>query len=301
MGGKSGREYSAGMRDYERIAAVIRHLDAVHLSQPSIPELAESAGLSVFHFHRLFKRWAGVTPKDFLQCLTLEHARSRLLGSSSILDAALDAGLSGPGRLHDLCVSIDAASPGEVKSRGQGMVVEWGMAESPFGHCSLGWNSRGVCHLAFHDQVGAFPDGLQERWPCAGFRQNDSGAGKWIRKIFVRGGAGRIPAFVAGTSFQLKVWRALLLIPSGNLATYSSIAAAIGSPGAVRAVGTACGANPVAWLIPCHRVIRETGVVGGYRWGRERKRSMLAVETGGEKKVEPEFLRLRFVEPENRD
>lgn len=281
MGGKSGREYSAGMSDYERIAAVIRHLDAGHFSQPSIPELAESAGLSVFHFHRLFKRWAGVTPKDFLQCLTLEHARSRLLSSRSILDAALDAGLSGPGRLHDLFVTIEAASPGEVKSGGQGMLVEWGMAESPFGHCSVGWNSRGVCHLAFHDQAAGFPNGLQERWPQADFRKNDREAGKWIRKIFVRGTAGTIPAFVSGTSFQLKVWRALLLIPRGNLATYSSIASAIGSPGAVRAVGTACGSNPVAWLIPCHRVIRGTGVVGGYRWGRDRKRSMLAVETCG--------------------
>ena len=272
------------MSDYERIAAVIRHLDAAHASQPSIPELAENAELSVFHFHRLFKRWAGVTPKDFLQCLTLEHARACLLGSRSVLDAALDAGLSGPGRLHDLCVSIAAASPGEIKSGGEGMLVEWGVAESPFGHCSLGWNSRGVCHMAFHDAVIGFPDGLQERWPHADFRKNDREAGKWIRKIFIRGAAGAIPAFVSGTAFQLKVWRALLLIRPGNLATYSSIASAIGNPGAVRAVGTACGANPVAWLIPCHRVIRETGVVGGYRWGRERKRSMLAVEVAGESK-----------------
>lgn len=276
-----GREYSASMSDYERIAEVIRHLDGVHVSQPSIPELAETAGLGVFHFHRLFKRWAGVTPKDFLQCLTLEHARSRLLDSRSILDTALDAGLSGPGRLHDLCVSIEAASPGETKSGGEGMLVEWGMAESPFGHCSVGWNSRGVCHLAFHDQVGGFPDGLQGRWPHANFRKNDREAGKWIRKIFVRGPSERIPAFVSGTAFQLKVWRALLLIPRGNLATYSCIASAIGNPGALRAVGAACGSNPVAYLIPCHRVIRETGVVSGYRWGRERKRSLLALEAGG--------------------
>ena len=280
MGEESRREYSAGMSDYERIAAVIRHLDAAHVLQSSIPELAESAGLGVFHFHRLFKRWAGVTPKDFLQCLTLEHARSRLLASQSILDAAFDAGLSGPGRLHDLCVSIEAASPGEVKSGGEGMHVEWGIAESPFGHCSLGWSRRGVCHLAFHDGATGFPDGLSGRWPHAELHRNDRAAGKWIRKIFVRKTAGTIPAFVSGTSFQLKVWRALLLIPRGNLATYSSIASAIGNPGAVRAVGTACGANPVAWLIPCHRVIRETGVVGGYRWSRERKRSMLALETG---------------------
>lgn len=273
--------YSSRMSDYERIAAIIRHLDTAHVSQPSVSEMAEMAGLSLFHFHRLFKRWAGISPKDFLQCLTLEHAKSCLLDSRSILDAALDAGLSGPGRLHDLFVTIEAASPGEVKSGGEGMQVEWGIAESPFGLCSLGWNSRGICHLAFHDQAPDFPDGLQGEWTKAAFRRKDGAAKKWVRKIFVKRTADRIPAFVSGSAFQLKVWRALLRIPRGNVATYSNIASAIGNPGALRAVGTACGANPVAWLIPCHRVIRATGIVGGYRWGRERKRSMLAVESGG--------------------
>ena len=268
------------MTDYERIAGVIRHLDSSHTSQPSVPEHAEIAGLSQSHFHRLFKRWAGITPKDFLQCLTLEYARSRLLASRSVLDAALETGLSGPGRLHDLFVSIEAASPGEVKSGGQGMVVGWGIAESPFGPCSLGWNSRGVCHLAFHDELSECDVTLKGRWPHARFVRVDTAAKKRVLDIFVRANAERIPAFVSGTSFQLKVWRALLLIPSGNVATYASIASAIGKPGAVRAVGTACGANPVAWLIPCHRVIRETGVVSGYRWGSERKKLMLALESG---------------------
>lgn len=268
------------MTDYERIAGIIRHLDSSHTSQPTVPELAKIAGLSQSHFHRLFKRWAGITPKDFLQCLTLEHAKLRLLASRSVLDAALETGLSGPGRLHDLFVSIEAASPGEVKSGGQGMVVEWGIAESPFGSCSLGWNSRGVCHLAFHDEISGSDATLKGRWPNARFVRDDAAAKKRVLDIFVRGNADRIPAFVSGTSFQLKVWRALLLIPQGNLATYASIASAIGNRGAVRAVGTACGANPVAWLIPCHRVIRETGVVSGYRWGTERKKLMLAVEGG---------------------
>jgi len=267
------------MTDYERIAAIIRHLDISHGTQPTVPELAEIAGLSESHFHRLFKRWAGITPKDFLQCLTLEHAKSRLLASRSVLDAALDSGLSGPGRLHDLCVSIEAATPGEVKSGGKGMVVEWGGAESPFGSCSLGWNSRGVCHLAFHDETTDSESRLAEAWPHARFVRNDAAAKKRVLDIFVKGTANRIPAFVSGTSFQLKVWRALLLIPRGNVVTYASIAAAIGKPGAVRAVGSACGANPVAWLIPCHRVIRETGVVSGYRWGTERKKVMLAAES----------------------
>jgi AraC family transcriptional regulator of adaptative response/methylated-DNA-[protein]-cysteine methyltransferase len=274
------------MSDYERIAAVIRHLDGNHVSQPSVSELAGAAGLSISHFHRLFKRWAGVTPKDFLQCVTLEHARSRLHASRSVLDAALDAGLSGPGRLHDLFVSIEAASPGEVKSGGAGMQVEWGFAESPFGMCSVGWGRRGVCHLAFHDRASGFPDALRGRWPNAHFVRNNQAAKKWIGKIFVKRTGDRIPAFLRGTAFQLKVWRALLLIPGGSVTTYSRIASAIGNPGALRAVGSACGANPVAWLIPCHRVIRETGVVSGYRWGNERKRSMLAMEgfdTGAKK------------------
>lgn len=268
------------MTDYERIASIIRHLDSSHATQPSVPELAKIAGLSASHFHRLFKRWAGITPKDFLQCLTLEHAKSRLLASRSVLDAALEAGLSGPGRLHDLFVSIEAASPGEVKSGGQGMVVEWGVAESPFGSCSLGWNSRGICHLAFHDQFSVSETRLAGSWPHARLVRDDTAAQKRVHDIFFRRTATRIPAFVSGTSFQLKVWRALLLIPRGNVATYASIAAAIGKPGAARAVGTACGANPVAWLIPCHRVIRETGIVSGYRWGTERKKVMLAAESG---------------------
>ena len=160
------------------------------------------------------------------------------------------------------------------------MRVEWGIGESPFGLCSVGWNSRGILHLAFHDKDPGFPERLGERWPNAGFLRNDKAAEQWIRKIFFKKSTDEIPAFVCGTAFQLKVWRALRRIPRGRVATYSSIAAAIGNPGATRAVGTACGANPVAVLIPCHRVIRAKGAVGGYRWGSERKRSMLAAETG---------------------
>lgn len=276
------------MTDYDRIASIIRHLDLSHTLQPSVPELAGVAGMSQFHFHRLFKRWAGITPKDFLQCLTLEHAKSRLLASRSVLDAALESGLSGPGRLHDLFVSIEAASPGEVKAGGQGIQVEWGISESPFGLCSLGWNSRGICHLAFHDSESEAQPGPTVRWPNARIARNDPEARKRIRAIFVKKSGQRIPAFVSGSSFQLKVWRALLLIPPGNVATYASIARAVGKPGAMRAVGAACGANPVAWLIPCHRVIRETGAVSGYRWGIERKKSMLAVESVASKKMSRE-------------
>ena len=278
MGGETANDYCGRMSGYERIAAVIRYLDVEHVSQPSIAELAAVAGLSVFHFHRLFKRWAGVTPKDFLQCLTLEHAKTRLQASRSVLNAAFETGLSGPGRLHDLFVTIEAASPGEVKTGGAGMQVDWGFAESLFGISSVGWSSRGVCHLAFHEKASGLPAGLSGGWSNARFVRNDKDAKKWIAKIFRKKAGDRIPAFVPATVFQLKVWRALLLIPTGSVATYSRIAHAIGNPCAVRAVGTACGANPVAWLIPCHRVIRETGALGGYRWGSERKLSMLAAE-----------------------
>ncbi|MFZ4775034.1 MAG: methylated-DNA--[protein]-cysteine S-methyltransferase [Terrimicrobiaceae bacterium] len=266
------------MSDYERIATIIRYLDGKHVSQPSVSELAGIAGLSVSHFHRLFKRWAGISPKDFLQCLTLEHAKRCLEDSRSVLDAALETGLSGPGRLHELFVTIEAASPGEVKSGGEGICVEWGVAESPFGQCSLGWNGRGICHLAFHDRVPEFPDDLRQSWPKAGFLRKDREAGRKMKEIFSGSNSGRLAAFVSGSTFQLKVWRALLLIPTGSLATYSRIAAVIGNPGAARAVGAACGANPVAWLIPCHRVILETGIVKGYHWGSGRKKAMLAME-----------------------
>ena len=192
---------------------------------------------------------------------------------------------------HDLFVSIEAASSGETKSGGAGMSVEWGIAESPFGLCTIGWNSRGVCHLAFHDQDPGFPGRLGDNWPNAEFRRNDRGAIKWSREMFTKKTAGRIPAFVRGTTFQLKVWRSLLRIPPGSVATYSRIAAAIGNPGASRAVGAACGANPVAWLIPCHRVVRATGGPGGYRWGADRKKAMLAAEAAQAEKKRSRDIR----------
>ena len=177
-------------------------------------------------------------------------------------------------------VSIEAASPGEAKSGGAGMRVGWGIAESPFGLCTIGWCSRGICHLAFHEQEQGFPGQLGDNWPNAEFLRNDRGAKMRIGKTVLKKTADRIPVFVRGTAFQLKVWRSLLRIPPVSVATYSSIGLAIGNPRAARAVGTACGANPVAWLIPCHRVVRATGGLGGYRWGAERKKAMLAAEAG---------------------
>jgi AraC family transcriptional regulator of adaptative response/methylated-DNA-[protein]-cysteine methyltransferase len=224
-----------------------------------------------------------VTPKDFLQCLTLEHAKQCLRDSANVFDSALDAGLSGPGRLHDLLVTIEAASPGEFKSGGEGMTIEWGMAESPFGGCSLGWNRRGICHLAFHnsDEAVVHPAELRDNWPKAQLQRDDSSAARRAREIFQENVSSAAPlrAFVRATPFQLQVWRALVRIPEGGLTSYRAMAAAIGNPQASRAVGTACGSNPIAFLIPCHRVIRETGVVQGYRWGNTRKRALLAWES----------------------
>ncbi|TSA33098.1 MAG: methylated-DNA--[protein]-cysteine S-methyltransferase [Verrucomicrobiaceae bacterium] len=266
--------------DYEKVASVIRFLDSNRSAQTSVARMAGVAGLSESRFHRVFLRWAGVTPKDFLQCLSVEYAKSLLRDPKSVLDASLDAGLSGPGRLHDLTVNLEAASPGELKSGGLGIEVTWGFSECPFGLCSVGWNARGICHLAFHDRAVDFPESLGWNWPMASLTRSDRAAARLAADIFESGSGRELRVFVPASRFQSKVWRALLQIPSGSLTSYSRIASAVGCPSAARAVGTACGANPVAYLIPCHRVIRETGIVKGYRWGTERKLAMLVRESG---------------------
>lgn len=272
------------MNDYERIAKVIRYLDEHHVDQPRLEALAAIAGLSPFHFHRLFANWAGVTPKDFVQCLTVEHVKKLLHRGESALGTALATGLSGPGRLHDLCVTMEAASPGEIKSGGAGWTIDAGFAASPFGTCLMALASRGVCYLAFveSDNDEAAWSALQQEWPKAVIRRNDHAAKELVADIFETGdrsrGRSRLRALVKGTSFQVRVWRALLHVPPGRLISYGQLAAAIGEPTAARAVGTAVGLNPIAYLIPCHRVIRSTGVIGDYRWGSIRKRTMLAWE-----------------------
>ena len=273
------------MGDYERIASVIRYLDEHHTEQPDLAVLARCAGLSPFHFHRLFSSWAGVTPKAFLQCLTLAQVRERLRRGDDVLDAALAAGLSGPGRLHDLCVKLEAASPGELKTGGANWTIEAGFAATPFGACLVGQSPRGICHLSFVE-TDAEDDAwveLETDWPEARLRRNDAAAARLMGAVFAHPSS-RTPnrslrAFVRGTAFQVRVWRALLEIRPGQLTTYKRLAAAIGCPSAARAVGSAVGQNPVSFLIPCHRVIRETGVMGEYRWGRIRKRAMVAWES----------------------
>jgi AraC family transcriptional regulator, regulatory protein of adaptative response / methylated-DNA-[protein]-cysteine methyltransferase len=271
------------MNDYERIARVIRYLDESHADQPNLTTLARRVGLSQHHFHRLFTSWAGITPKDFLQCLTLTHAREMLRQGKSVLDATLDTGLSSPGRLHDLCVSLEAASPGEVKSGGEGWTITIGFADSPFGKCLVGESHRGVCHLSFVESGDkAALNTLKAQWPRARLQQDNAAASQLANRVFHRKTVGNSPAplraFVRGTPFQVRVWRALLQVQSGTLVSYGGLAAAVNQPTAARAVGSAVGQNSLAYLIPCHRVIRETGVIGDYRWGQVRKRAILAWE-----------------------
>jgi AraC family transcriptional regulator of adaptative response/methylated-DNA-[protein]-cysteine methyltransferase len=272
------------MNDYERIASVIRYLDRHHANQPDLSALAQSISLSPFHFHRLFSSWAGVTPKDFLQCLTLEHVKMLLREGDTVLDAALNAGLSGPGRLHDLCVTLEAASPGEMKSGGAGLQIDYGFAQTPFGEALFGETVRGLCHLSFVDGQGrnGARDLLVAEWPNAKLQPADQRASELSESIFALPpqdqSRPRLRAFVRGTPFQLRVWRALLRVPAGALTTYGRLAAILNQPTAARAVGSAVGANPLAFIIPCHRVIRETGVLGNYRWDPVRKRAILGWE-----------------------
>lgn len=269
--------------DYRRVERAIRFLEAHFKEQPSLARLARSVGLSEYHFHRLFTRWAGTTPKRFLQFLTSEYAKERLRRSHSVFDVALDAGLSGGGRLHDLLVTLEAVSPGEFKRRGAGLEIRHGVHPTPFGSCLLAVTERGVCGLEFlaGRSRRAAVEALAARWPEASLRRSPEAGQPYLARIFPPPGAGsREPLTVAvrGTNFQLKVWQALLRIPPGETASYSEVARAIGRPSAARAVGGAVGRNPVAYLIPCHRVIRSAAGFGDYRWGVERKRAMLGWE-----------------------
>lgn len=264
---------------------MIRYLDKHHQEQPSLAQLARVAGLSTSHFHRLFTKWAGTTPKDFIQCLTQKHARQLLSEGQSVLSAALDSGLSGPGRLHDLCVSMEGASPGEIKEGGSGMRIVYGYGLTPFGYYIIAESDRGICHLRFINgdaKLSAMED-LRREWPKATLKRNDAGAKAAAALMFASQHRDARPAqlrvFVKGSEFQMRVWQALVRIPSGTLVSYGQVAEAIDAPDASRAVGTAVGSNPIAWLIPCHRVIRETGVIGDYRWGPVRKRALIAWES----------------------
>lgn len=272
------------MNDYERVARVIRYLDERHTDQPSLATLARHVGLSQHHFHRLFTSWAGITPKDFLQCLTLSHAKGLLKNGKSVLDASLDTGLSSPSRLHDLCVTLEAASPGEVKLGGEGWTIAVGFADTPFGKCLIGESPRGICHISFveSNQENAALAEMKACWPRARQRRDDALVSLLANRIFrrsaIKDSSTPLRAYVQGTKFQVRVWQALLKVHPGTLVSYGGLARILNQPTASRAVGSAVGQNSLAHLIPCHRVIRETGALGGYRWGKVRKQVILAWE-----------------------
>ncbi|HMB55026.1 MAG TPA: methylated-DNA--[protein]-cysteine S-methyltransferase [Thermoanaerobaculia bacterium] len=269
-----------------RFARAIRYLVEHRVDQPSLSEIADFAGLSPHYFERTFKRWAGVTPKQFLQFLTLDHAKSLLAESASVLDASYEVGLSSPGRLHDLFVSVEAVTPGEFKKCGEGMEVAWDVVETAFGEALVATTPRGVCYLSFFGDlsVGAAAHDLECAWPRAQVRR-DPDAVQPVGERLVRQLDGTVDAdgplrlHLRGTNFQLQVWQALLEIPLGAAVSYGDLAERIGRPRAARAVASAVGANPVAILIPCHRVIRSSGEMAGYRWGRGRKRAILGWES----------------------
>jgi AraC family transcriptional regulator of adaptative response/methylated-DNA-[protein]-cysteine methyltransferase len=263
---------------FRRIERVIAHIDRHHEDQPGLAELARVAGLSVFHFSREFRRWAGLSPTRYLRTLSLDAAKRELDARGSVLAAAWAAGLSGGSRLHDLFVQFEAVTPGEYKAGGAGLALTHGFADSPFGRIHAATSDRGLAWLAFVD--GSESKAIAEigrRFPRANLTRDDRLAERIARQSFAER-AGRIVLAPVGTNFQVKVWQALLELGSRGATSYGEIAERIGSPGASRAVGQAVGANPVAWLIPCHRVLRKGGELGGYHWGVERKRAMLAWE-----------------------
>lgn len=276
--------------DYIRIAEALAYIVDRFEDQPSLEEVAAHVGLSAFHFQRLFTRWAGLSPKKFLQALSLEEAKRRLEEHGSVLDAAFDAGLSGPGRLHDLFVAHEALTPGEYKALGKGLEIRYGFHEGPFGETLLMEADRGLCGLAFVDdrgKNGCFED-MASRFTAASLVEDPSATQGTMSRIFARPGDSKpdsqapLRLLLKGTEFQIKVWRALMAIPPGTLTTYGTVAGALGMKGAAaRAVGTAVGANPISWLIPCHRVIRNSGMLGGYRWGLPRKLAMMGWERNG--------------------
>ncbi len=265
------------MRDYQLVERVIHYLGDAYLERPDLKAISRRAGLSEYHFQRVFTRWAGVSPKRFLQYLTKEHAKRLLDRSHDLLTVSFESGLSGPGRLHDLFVNFEAMTPGDYKAGGTGLTIRYGFHPSPFGECFLAATDRGVCALHFvMSSRSAVLNDCRSRWHHAEFVEDAKRTSAFVQQVFDR--SGRIHLDVRGTNFQIKVWEALIRIPEGAVATYSDIAKAIGHPGAHRAVGTAIGCNPVAYLIPCHRVIRSLGVFGNYRWGEDRKKAILGWE-----------------------
>lgn len=270
-------------QDYQTIARLIKLHNETPDQLKSLHTLAENAGLSEMQVQRLFSRWAGISPKRFTQYLTTRDIRTRMNGQKSIFDLSLDAGLSSASRLHDHFVKFYAMTPAQVLEQGKGIDISHGFYPSPFGHCHIATTDKGICWLAFTDPVTHQESirQLQAEWPNARLKRDEIRHQALVDRLFYAANH-KAPLFlhIKGTNFQLRVWEALLKIPAGQCCQYEDIARRIDSPRAARAVGTAIGKNPISWLIPCHRVIRGTGVVGHYRWGQVRKQSLLVWEQG---------------------
>ena len=272
---------------YRLIEQAIQYIEANVHRQPELDEIASAIGLSEYHFQRLFTRWAGISPKRFMQFLTKEHAKELLARSENLLDTTHQVGLSSLGRLHDLFINTEAVTPGEYKSQGAGLTIHYGLHLTPFGKCLIATTERGICHLGFiQTSEGNAIDNLVAEWKQAKMNEDYESTAPLIARIFATPETGtdfeqthqRLSLHLRGTNFQIKVWEALLNIPTGSATTYEYIAAQIGKPNAVRAVGTAVGHNPIAFLVPCHRVIRKTGEFGNYRYGSARKKALLTRE-----------------------
>lgn len=268
--------------NYERIAKAIAFIKANFKSQPNLDDVAAVVHLSPFHFQRLFTEWAGTTPKKFLQYISIEHAKSLLQQKQATLfDAAHDTGLSGTGRLHDLFINIEGMTPAEYKNGGKNLSINYSFTDSPFGRLIVASTPKGICYIAFDNHEGDAIKGIMTKFPNAHLQQQTDRFQQNALAIFQNDWSklSQIKLHLKGTDFQLKVWEALLKIPMGKLSTYGTIAEQIGSPTASRAVGTAIGSNPVAFLIPCHRVIQSSGNIGGYMWGPTRKTAIIGWES----------------------
>lgn len=267
------------IEEYQRIERAIDYIVGNRIDQPDLAAMARAAGMSPSHFSRVFKRWSGISPKQFLQVTTLLDAKKRLSNSKSVLGTAHAVGLSGPSRLHDLFVTMDGLTPGEFAGEPLPGRIRFGTTSSPFGSCVIGATERGVCYLSFEgDPLGAARSGVEEIWPGVELRHDAEYIGKLGRRIFAPNDDERPGLHLRGTNFQVKVWQALLEVPEGQTVSYGELGIRVGKSHAARAVGQAVGRNSIAWLIPCHRVLRASGALGGYRWGASRKRAMLAWE-----------------------
>lgn len=268
-------------RQYETVARAITFIRSHARRQPTLNEISASLGLSEFHLQRMFSEWAGVSPKRFLQYVTKQYAKRALRESADVLAVTLDTGLSSPGRLHDLMVTCEAMSPGEIKALGAGLKIRFGDAPTPFGNALIAWTPRGICHLGFVEgaAMAHAVAGLQQDWPAAVLVQDRQRALQLASEIFHAGPSTQaLHLMLRGTNFQIKVWEALISVAPGEIVSYTQLAQRAGIPKAHRSVATAIAKNSIALLIPCHRVIRESGEIGSYRWGPDRKAALLAWE-----------------------